>query len=143
MFTITKRFDFCASHQLQGLPPDHQCGRPHGHNYTVHVTLMDNDLDEVGFIRDYGQLDSIKQYLDKYVEHRCLNDVYEFNPTAENLAKYFYTIFKGMFKQVFMVKVKETDKTEATYADMPDIMKIIEELNAALLDMKEVLHSKI
>lgn len=39
MFRITKEFHFSASHQLTGLPEDHQCARLHGHNYIVEVEL--------------------------------------------------------------------------------------------------------
>lgn len=115
MYKISKRFDFSASHQLKGLPETHQCARLHGHNYQINVTLIGDELDEVGFIVDYGKLDGIKRYLDIFVEHEHLNDVFDFNPTAENMAKHFYGIFKDMFPQVFSVRVKETEKTEAVY----------------------------
>ncbi|WP_312879641.1 6-pyruvoyl trahydropterin synthase family protein [Actinomadura luteofluorescens] len=38
-FTIGKRFDFEAGHQLPGLPPEHKCSRQHGHSYEVEVIL--------------------------------------------------------------------------------------------------------
>lgn len=121
MYTISKRFGFCAAHQLTGLPEGHQCSRLHGHNYEVELTLMAEKLDEVGFIVDYGKLDHIKKWLDTNVEHKHLNDVFLFNPTAENLAKHFFTTFREMYPQILSVSVKETDKTRATYSDLPDI----------------------
>ena len=115
MFRIAKRFDFSASHQLAGLPEGHQCSRLHGHNYSITLTLEAQDLDGKGMIRDYGELDGVKQMLDAYCEHRHLNDVFDFNPTAENMARYFYQRFKGAFPELICVSVKETEKTTAEY----------------------------
>ncbi|HUM68046.1 MAG TPA: 6-carboxytetrahydropterin synthase, partial [Chloroflexota bacterium] len=39
MYTISKQFHFSASHQLNGLPLEHQCARLHGHNYEVELIL--------------------------------------------------------------------------------------------------------
>lgn len=119
MYRISKRFDFCASHQLTGLPEGHQCGRMHGHNYsvTVHLSVNDDGLDKVGFIRDYGELEVVKNFIDVNVEHKHLNDVVMFNPTAENLAKWFYDTLKPFIPEMNAVAVKETDKTEAVYID--------------------------
>jgi 6-pyruvoyltetrahydropterin/6-carboxytetrahydropterin synthase len=139
MFSISKRFDFSAAHQLRGLPETHQCARPHGHNYSVTVSLSGDELDEVGFIVDYGRLDQIKQFLDATVEHRDLNEVFDFNPTAENLAKHFYGIFKAMFPQVMSVEVKETDKTKAMYMAMEDPNKLMVELSTIMNQIRSEL----
>jgi 6-pyruvoyltetrahydropterin/6-carboxytetrahydropterin synthase len=119
MFKISKRFDFCASHQLKGLPEEHQCSRLHGHNYSVTVHLKARDINEIGFVRDYGELDEVKELIDKKLEHRHLNEVLGFNPTAENIAWWLYKVTKDMFSEVYAVSVKETDKTEAIYEE-PD-----------------------
>jgi len=136
MYTISKRFDFSASHQLVGLPESHQCARLHGHNYQLHLTLTDGKLNEVGFIKDYGELDEIKKYLDATVEHRHLNDVFLFNPTAENMAKHFYDLFKPKYPQLIKVTVKETDKTAADYMDVPDMSKLLSELTEMMNKLK-------
>jgi 6-pyruvoyltetrahydropterin/6-carboxytetrahydropterin synthase len=117
MYKISKRFDFCASHQLRGLPDNHQCARLHGHNYSVTVHLVSDDLSGPGFVRDYGELDVlVKQWLDDHFEHRHLNDVVPFNPTAENLALFLYSQFLPLIPELVAVTVKETDKTGATYS---------------------------
>lgn len=116
MYTISKRFDFCASHVLEGLPEGHQCGRLHGHNYSVIVRLASDTLDSTGFVRDYGRLDVVKTWLDNHVEHRHLNDIFPFNPTAENIASYLYGVFLPAIPELVAVTVKETDKTEATFS---------------------------
>ena len=115
MFFIWKEFKFSASHVLNGLPDDHQCARLHGHNYTIEVELSHDHLDDTGFIVDFGQLKPIKEYIDNTFDHRHLNDVLAFNPTAENMAYFMYGLFKSMFPMVCAVRVKETDTSWAEY----------------------------
>jgi 6-pyruvoyltetrahydropterin/6-carboxytetrahydropterin synthase len=115
MYTIAKEFHFSASHVLSGLQEDHPCGRLHGHNYVIRVHLKSDSLDEVGFITDYRELDAIKKYIDNQLDHRHLNDVLGFNPTAENMSLYFYEMFKGFNKFIYAVEVEETPKTIARY----------------------------
>jgi 6-pyruvoyltetrahydropterin/6-carboxytetrahydropterin synthase len=115
MYVIKKEFHFSAAHKLTGLPSEHPCSRLHGHNYIITVELMANDLNKVGFVKDYRELDPIKEYIDKMLDHRCLNDVWTFNPTAENIAKKMFEIIHLDFPQCTSVSVKETEKTEAIY----------------------------
>ena len=122
MYSIAKEFTFSASHQLLNLPEEHQCARLHGHNYVVIVELISMRLDEVGFIVDYGELNFIKEYIDNKLDHKHLNDVLNFNPTAENMSKHFYKEIEAMFIEMYgekdilnKVSVKETDKTIASY----------------------------
>ena len=64
MYTITKEFHFSASHQLHGLPEDHQCARLHGHNYVVVIELRAEALNGHGFVRVYLDLAEFKRYID-------------------------------------------------------------------------------
>ena len=117
MYTISKGFQFSAGHHLEGLPEEHPCTRPHGHNYEVIVILESDLLNENGFVLDYRELKSVKDYLDQVFDHRYLNDFLPFNPTAENIAKHLYYQFNALIGSHLLkaVKVKETPKTEATY----------------------------
>lgn len=111
MYTITKEFAFSASHQLLGLPEDHQCARLHGHNYVVELELAAGVLNDVGFVVDYGELAPFKRYLDHVLDHRHLNDVLGFNPTAELLARHLYYVALEHWPEVRAVRVRETPKT--------------------------------
>lgn len=113
-YTITKEFHFSAAHRLDGLPEDHQCARDHGHNYRVIVGLSADHLDSVGFVRDYGDLSEIKDWIDQTFDHRMLNDVIDFNPTAENLAGHIWQWAVQRWPEVSTITVCETDKTSAT-----------------------------
>lgn len=117
MYTITKEFQFSASHQLQGLPDAHPCSRLHGHNYRVEFVLRSAELSSVGFVRDYRVLDVCKQYLDSTLDHRHLNDVLPVNPTAELLAEHLYYAFKPEIPELVCVRVSETEKTWAEYTE--------------------------
>lgn len=123
-FTITKRFDFSASHVLHGLPDGHPCGRLHGHNYAVEVELSSDELTEAGFVVDYGELSAFRRYIDDELDHRHLNDVVPGQPSAELLAMWLHaqcvialahldgaqTVWR-----VVATRVSETPKTWAEY----------------------------
>lgn len=118
--TISKDFAFSASHQLEGLPPEHQCSRLHGHNYIVRV-VIEGDVIDPGFVVDYAELSPIKHYIDDTLDHRHLNDVLEFNPTAENMAldtaiRVRDLLVKAGYANVnrVAVSISETPKTWAT-----------------------------
>ena len=115
-YTIKKTFSFSSSHQLTGLPPDHQCARLHGHNYKVEIVLSSSTLNDVGFIVDYGELRPFGRIID-LLDHRHLNDILPFNPTAENIAKWLYDVAKQIWSEVSMVRVSETDRTWAEYSE--------------------------
>jgi len=120
MYKISKEFSFCASHNLEGLPKDHPCANIHGHNYVVIVSLEAAFVSELGMVLDYRKLSPIKEFIDLHLDHRHLNDVLDFNPTAENLAKFIFKTFAKTFPQMGSVTVKETPKTAATYNPMFD-----------------------
>jgi 6-pyruvoyltetrahydropterin/6-carboxytetrahydropterin synthase len=115
MFTISKRFEFSASHQLAHLPEEHPCSRLHGHNYVVEVELQAELLDACGFVVDYGELKAFKEYLDTTFDHHHINGILSGFPTAENLALYFYGWCASIWPQTAAVRVSETSKTWAEY----------------------------
>ena len=115
MYIIEKLFSFSSSHQLKGLPSSHRCSRLHGHNYSAIFTFKKPTLNDVGFVVDYRELDVIKQWIDAQVDHRHLNEIFEFNPTAELIAKHFYEVWSKTFEDLSSVTIMETPKTAATY----------------------------
>lgn len=115
MFTIRKRFEFSASHQLHNLPAGHQCARLHGHNYVIEVELAKHNVNQIGFVRDYGELRFVKDFIDQELDHRHLNDVVQFQPTAECLAEWLFHQFFQAFPELVAVSVSETSKTWAEF----------------------------
>jgi 6-pyruvoyltetrahydropterin/6-carboxytetrahydropterin synthase len=115
MYKIGKTIKFAAAHHLPQLPEDHKCRRDHGHNYEVYVELQ-GDLNENGFVMDYGEIkDIIMQY-----DHQDLNEMVDFHPTAEHLAAYFWELIEdhcGDNVKILHVRVKETDDSFAEFTN--------------------------
>lgn len=116
-YTIAKSFRFEASHQLLGLPEWHKCGRLHGHSYNVEVVLR-GELDDRGFVVDYGDLAPLGDYISIRLDHSHLNDRLE-QPTAEALARHLYEEARRLFGATLIrsVRVYETASTWAEYTD--------------------------
>jgi len=132
-YRISKRFEFSATHVLAGLPPDHKCGRLHGHNYVVELEVEAETLDDTGFVLDYGHLSLVKDWIDATLDHRHLNDAMPKNasPTAENLARWIHGaaveilttksfldrggVSESPVVTVSAVRIYETPKTCAEY----------------------------
>lgn len=114
-YRISKTFSFSAAHHLPQLVEGHKCRRVHGHNYTVTVVLEDTELDEHGFVQDYGELADVKAFLDEHLDHRDLNEVITEAPTAEILAEALYRQFRPAHPQLCEVVVRETPASTASF----------------------------
>jgi 6-pyruvoyltetrahydropterin/6-carboxytetrahydropterin synthase len=118
VLTISKEFHFSASHVLHELPLDHPCGRMHGHNYIVVIELSapPDQLSKAGFVRDFGELDVVKSWIDAEIDHRHLNDVLGgLNPSAEQIAQWIFDNWKEKFPELTAIRVSETPRTWAEY----------------------------
>lgn len=115
MYTISKEFHFSASHILDGLPNGHPCGRLHGHNYRIIIALQSDALNDVGFVRDFGELKAFKSFIDTTLDHRHLNDVLPMQPSAEHIARWLYEQAKPLYPELHSVTVWETEKCSAVY----------------------------
>ncbi len=132
MFEITVEESFAAGHALRGYKG--KCENVHGHNYKVRVTLEGKVLDSIGLLYDFHDLRKIVRDLIQAIDHKFMNEVPPFdveNPSAENMAKYFYHGLKkhlaapaaagarpdGIGARVQQVTVFETEATTATYRE--------------------------
>jgi len=91
MFEITVEAGFSSGHYLRNYHG--KCENPHGHNYRILVTLAGAELDEAGLLLDFKLLKTLLKPVVDYLDHRMINDLppfTELNPSAENLARYFY-----------------------------------------------------
>ena len=84
MYIITKDLEISAAHQLK-LNYESKCQNLHGHNWKVKVWLRSEKLDENGMVMDFTH---IKKKVVDTLDHKNLNEIVDFNPTAENLAAY-------------------------------------------------------
>jgi len=91
MFEVTVDAGFSSGHYLRNYRG--KCENPHGHNYKVRVTLQGAELDEAGLLLDFKLLKQVMKPVVEYLDHQMINDLEPFttiNPSAENLAKYFF-----------------------------------------------------
>jgi len=125
MFEVTVEDGFAAGHYLRDYKG--KCENPHGHNYKIRITLMGKELDKAGLLLDFKDLrEVIKEAIDR-LDHQMINDLEPFtvlNPSAENLAKYFYDVSSTKLAKatngrvrVKNVTVYETETTTATYSE--------------------------
>lgn len=121
LLTISKQFHFSASHVLDKLPSWHKCARMHGHNYVVVMELSahPDDLTEAGFVRDYGDLDRFKTWVDETLDHRHLNEVMGISTSAENMALWIFSRWTEQYPELTAVWVSETPRTWAVYRVEP------------------------
>lgn len=121
MYRIGKRFGFEAAHHLPDLPDGHKCARPHGHSYTVEISVAtDRDLAPPGFVVDFAALTPLGTFLKETFDHRDLNEVVSVAPTSENLARLLYewcaaNLHLPAGVTVAAVQVSETTSTFAEY----------------------------
>ena len=120
MFEISVEYTFAAGHALRGYKG--KCENVHGHNYKVQVMVGGDQLDSTGLLLDFVELRATIKGLVERLDHRFLNDLEPFdrlNPSAENLAKYFYDELAPKVRergqQIEAVRIWETDTTSATY----------------------------
>jgi len=114
MHVISKEFHFSASHVIDRLPENHPCGRLHGHNYVLKVFLK-GVPDEIGFVQDYNELKPINDFINENLDHKHLNDVFNFNPTVENMSHHLFYKFKPMFPKLHAISMSETPKTNCYF----------------------------
>jgi 6-pyruvoyltetrahydropterin/6-carboxytetrahydropterin synthase len=91
MFEVTVEAGFSSGHYLRNYRG--KCENPHGHNYRVFVTLIGKDLDEAGLLLDFKLLKQVLKPTVDFLDHQMINELEPFtiiNPSAENLARYFY-----------------------------------------------------
>lgn len=121
MFEISVDYSFAAGHALRGYKG--KCENVHGHNYKVQVTIAGEHLNAIGLLMDFVELRAAIKALVERLDHRFLNDLPPFdklNPSAENLAKYFFQELEPKVQpqdlRIKAVTVWETDETSATFS---------------------------
>jgi 6-pyruvoyltetrahydropterin/6-carboxytetrahydropterin synthase len=122
MFEVSVEETFSAGHALRGYRG--KCENLHGHNYRVRVTLEGPRLDSIGLLCDFTHLKQVMRGIIGALDHQFMNDLEPFrvvNPSAENMAKYFYDEVTRQLKnlpadaRIVDIVVWETDTTSAKY----------------------------
>lgn len=126
VFRIQKRMEIAGSHCLE-LPYESKCQNIHGHNWIIHVICETERLTEYGMVIDFTD---IKKHIHDALDHKNLNDVFSFNPTAENIAEWIC----GKINEIIIisndydvtckcveVEVQESEGNIATYYNTGEV----------------------
>jgi len=121
MFEVSVEQTFAAGHALRNYKG--KCENVHGHNYRVRITVQGEQLDSTGLLVDFLNVKNLIHDVVGYLDHQFINDLPPFdqiNPSAENMAKYFYDRVSGGLKEEIPVRVSEvriweTDTSSAVY----------------------------
>ena len=84
------------------------CRGLHGHNWIITVFCQSETLDENGMVVDFSR---IKDIVKGQLDHKFLNDVVDFNPTAENMARWICEQVPHCYK----VQVQESEGNTVEY----------------------------
>lgn len=109
MYTVIKRLEISAAHSLS-LTYESKCSNLHGHNWIVTVYCRAKELDENGMVTDFSH---IKQNIQGRLDHKNLNEVLPFNPTAENIARWICEQIPACYK----VEVQESEGNMVIYEE--------------------------
>lgn len=107
MYRVSKRMEIAGSHHLNLNYPS-KCKNLHGHNWIVTVHCQANELNENGMVCDFTH---IKKEIHDKLDHQNLNEIFDFNPTAENIAKWICEQIPSCYR----VKVQESEGNIAVY----------------------------
>src|SRR5947209_14248507 len=123
MFEVTVEESFAAGHYLRNYKG--KCENPHGHNYKVLVTLRGQELDKAGLLLDFKDLKGALREVIERLDHQMINEVDPFkvvNPSAENLARYFYdetnTRLRSLTKGRVSVKDRKSTRLNSSHANI-------------------------
>ena len=107
MYKIQKTLEISASHKLN-LDYDSKCQDLHGHNWIIDIYCKSETLNQNGMVQDFTE---IKKKIHNKLDHKNLNEVLDFNPTAENIAKWITEQIETCYK----CSVQESEGNIATY----------------------------
>ena len=144
MFTCQKTYaDIPFAHRQHR--HDGHCAQIHGHNWSFTFTFGCLELDECGFVVDFGKLKPIRNWIDENLDHACLFNrddphleaILEINQrtgcaiyqpyivdfcSSEGLAQHLFEVVDPMVREMtddraflLSVEVVEDSKNSATY----------------------------
>ena len=107
MYYVCKRLEISSAHALH-LSYESKCESLHGHNWIVKIDCKSETLNEDGMVTDFTH---IKKDITTALDHKNLNEVFDFNPTAENIARWICDHVDNAYK----VEVWESEMNMAAY----------------------------
>ena len=137
MFKIQKIYRFEMGHILRKAYSN-ECKQFHGHSYKMGVILQSDKLDAFDMVMDFKKLNEIVKPIIAEFDHKCLIQenkqitkaemlklikfgmvFVDFNPTGEQLAKYFYERITEALENKFIIEISlwETETSCISYSN--------------------------
>jgi 6-pyruvoyltetrahydropterin/6-carboxytetrahydropterin synthase len=125
VFEISRDFLFSAAHQIRF--HGGKCERLHGHNWRIRVHARASELNKIGMVLDFADLQKLVTEIGAKFDHQVINEIPPFdtvNTTAENIARHFYVEVdrlvaerEGGRVRISKVEVWESDGSVAVYRE--------------------------
>lgn len=109
MYYVRKRLEVSAAHRLN-LGYESKCSSLHGHNWLITIDCRSKELNADGMVADFTH---IKNLIMGMLDHKVLNDVVPFNPTAENIARWVVDSIPTCYR----CEVQESEGNMAAYEE--------------------------
>ena len=109
MYYVRKTMEVSAAHKLE-LDYESPCTNTHGHNWKITVFCKSDEVNQNGMVIDFKE---IKKSVHAAMDHKYLNDVFDFNPTAENIAKWIVDSIPCCYR----AEVEESSNNWAAYEE--------------------------
>jgi 6-pyruvoyltetrahydropterin/6-carboxytetrahydropterin synthase len=120
MYELKIITQFAAAHHLRAFKG--KCEQLHGHNWKVEVYIRASQPDEIGLVKDFGEIKAVTQEVLQRLDHTYLNDQAYFqqeNPSSENIARYLFRELSRLLDdsqtRTSKVTVWESDTACASY----------------------------
>lgn len=94
IYFISKKLEISAAHSLT-LSYESKCSSLHGHNWQIELFFVGRELDQDGMVIDFTH---VKKAVHDKMDHANLNEVFDFNPTAENIGRWLVDFFPECYK---------------------------------------------
>lgn len=133
---LNKDMNFAAAHRVPH-PGAGACANMHGHTYFVNITVAGNELDEQGFLVNFGTL---KKIVHGRYDHTVMNshaeytdsedDSPDFFPTTEIVAENIWRIVQQYLNEQYnspkclQVIVRETPTSYVLFRPQPEEQKL-------------------
>lgn len=107
MYYVSKRIEVSYAHALS-LDYESKCCKLHGHNGIITIFCCSEELNENGMVMDFTH---IKEAVKKHIDHRNVDEIFDFNTTAENMARWICDQIPQAYKVIF----QESEGNVAAY----------------------------
>ena len=94
VYFISKKLEISAALQFT-LSYESKCSRLHGHNWQIELFFVARKLNQDGMVIDFSH---VKKAVLGKLDHANLNEVLDFNPTAENIGRWLVDMFPECYK---------------------------------------------